>query len=171
MVRRAAPSESTPGVWSDGSLRAERSSAERDMKFTPARSSHRSHIVRGRFWRPILHNRSFGWPSRTYGRRPYAWAGCPRPFPAAYKVFSKKVLDLFFYLWHKGKVNGRKPPGPKPAKRPVRLAGFCAWGRMKEGGRMQRQRYGHRHGQGGGVLCRIWIGGWRSRYGGILPQD
>ena len=30
--------------------------------------------------------------------------------------FSKKVLDLFFCLWHKIKVNGGNAPGPKPAR-------------------------------------------------------
>jgi len=36
---------------------------------------------------------------------------------------------------------------------------------------MQRQRRGYRHGQGGGVLRRIRVGGWQSHYGGILPED
>jgi len=38
---------------------------------------------------------------------------------------------------------------------------------MKEVIRMMRQRLR----QGGGVFRRIWGGGWRSRYGGILPKD
>jgi len=96
--------------------------------------------------------------------------GARGPFRLHIKFF-QKVLDLFFCLWRKGKVSGRKPPGPKPAKRPVRLAGFCVWGRMKKVIRMQRQRYGYRHGQDGGVLRRIWGSGWLSHYGGILPQD
>jgi len=36
-----------------------------------------------------------------------------------YIKFFQKVLDLFFLLWHKRKVNGRNAPGPKPAKRLV----------------------------------------------------
>lgn len=51
----------------------------------------------------------------------------------------------------------------------VGSAGFCVWGRMKEDIGMQWPRDGHR--QGGGVLRRILIGGWRSHYGGILPED
>ncbi|AJD51761.1 hypothetical protein TH3_08215 [Thalassospira xiamenensis M-5 = DSM 17429] len=39
--------------------------------------------------------------------------------PCAVFIFPKKVLDLFFCLWHKDKVNGRNAPGPKPAKRLV----------------------------------------------------
>ena len=45
----------------------------------------------------------------------------------------------------------------------VRFAGFCVWGWMKEDIRMQRPRYGHRHGYGQG-------GGRRSHYGGILSE-
>ncbi|HBN49323.1 MAG TPA: hypothetical protein DD982_07665 [Thalassospira sp.] len=70
---------------------------------------------------------------------------------------------MFFLLWHKDKVNGRNAPGPKPAKRLVRLAGFCVWGGIKEVIRMQRQ--GLR--QGGGAIRRMLIGGWRSHYGGV----
>ncbi|HBS24933.1 MAG TPA: hypothetical protein DD982_20645, partial [Thalassospira sp.] len=47
------------------------------------------------------------------------------------------------------------------------LAGFCVWGRMKEVIRMQRQRLS----QGSGAIRRIWVGGWRSHYGGLLPKD
>ncbi|MDP2698912.1 hypothetical protein [Thalassospira sp.] len=30
--------------------------------------------------------------------------------------FLKKVLDLFFFLWHNRKINGTNPPGAKPAR-------------------------------------------------------
>ncbi|KZB69257.1 hypothetical protein AUP42_10300 [Thalassospira lucentensis] len=53
---------------------------------------------------------------------------------AVYKVFSKKVLDLFFYLWHKSKVNGRNAPGPKPAKR-LAPRGFLRLGPDQRGDR------------------------------------
>jgi len=82
-----------------------------------------------------------------------------------YIKFFQKVLDLFFLLWHKDKVNGRNAPGPKPA-RPCALRVFAFWGGIKEVIRMQRQ--GLR--QGGGALRRMLIGGWRSHYGGILRR-
>ncbi|RCK33362.1 hypothetical protein TH9_10755 [Thalassospira xiamenensis] len=44
----------------------------------------------------------------------------------------EKVLDLFFCLWHKDKVNGRNAPGPKPAK-PYRLCGFLRLGPDQRG--------------------------------------
>ncbi|KEO58787.1 hypothetical protein SMB34_12255 [Thalassospira permensis NBRC 106175] len=52
-----------------------------------------------------------------------------------YAVFifpKKKVLDLFFYLWHKDKVNGRNVPGPKPA-RPCASRVFAFGTRSKRG--------------------------------------
>ncbi|RCK04226.1 hypothetical protein TH5_20875 [Thalassospira xianhensis MCCC 1A02616] len=46
--------------------------------------------------------------------------------------FFEKVLDLFFCLWHKRKINGRNAPGPKPAK-PDALCGFLRLGPDQRG--------------------------------------
>ncbi|WP_404420740.1 hypothetical protein [Thalassospira australica] len=53
------------------------------------------------------------------------------PFLPHIKFF-QKVLDLFFCLWHKRKINGKNAPGPKPA-RPCRLCGFLRLGPDKRG--------------------------------------
>ncbi|MDP2697068.1 hypothetical protein [Thalassospira sp.] len=80
----------------------------------------------------------------------------------ASKVFSdflKKVLALFFSLWHNRKINGANAPGPKPAR--LVPCGFLRLGQMKET-MMQRQndrQIGKRN--------RMTItGGWKSHYGG-----
>ncbi|MAB33050.1 hypothetical protein BC440_00630 [Thalassospira sp. MIT1004] len=77
---------------------------------------------------------------------------------------------MFFYLWHK-RQSQREKSTRTETRAALSFAGFCIWGWMKEVIRMMRQRDGQRHGQGGEVTRRIWGGGWRSHYGGILPKD
>jgi hypothetical protein len=81
---------------------------------------------------------------------------------ALFSDFPKKFLICSFKYDIRVKSTGEKHPDRNPQSL-VGSAGFCVWGRIKEVIRMQRQ--GLR--QGGGVIRRIWVGGWRSHYGGI----
>jgi len=68
--------------------------------------------------------------------------------PAASCRFLNKVLDLFFCLWHKKKINGRNTPGPKPAK-PDALCGFLRSGSDQRGHQGAGTQAGMGTGRGG----------------------
>ncbi|MFC4238043.1 hypothetical protein ACFOY8_22780 [Thalassospira xianhensis] len=88
------------------------------------------------------------------------------PHPPSYSIFLRKFLICSFVYGIREKSTGEMHPDQNPQSQ-MRFAGFCVWGRMKEVIRMRRQR----NRQGGGVIRRIWGGGWRSHYGGNLHED